>query len=75
MYKEGVQLMAAIAEATKQSTTGSASESENAMLLAVKELTSEVKMFRWAYMAAHDIQPPTESAVEESVRRHFTNIL
>lgn len=51
VYLQGIDLITAItAEIAKQSTTG-ASSADNAMLMAVRDLTSEVRAFREAYMA------------------------
>jgi len=50
VYIQGVNLITAISsEIAKQSTSG-ASGAENAMLMAVRELTAEVRALREAYM-------------------------
>jgi hypothetical protein len=51
VYLQGVNLITEIsAEISTQSTSG-ASSADNAMLMAVRDLTSEVRAFREAYMA------------------------
>ena len=45
MYIQGIKLIANITAAQKESTIASASNANSVILLAVKELTSEIKLF------------------------------
>jgi hypothetical protein len=56
----GVKLMANISAELKSMSVSGASNTENAMLMAVKELTAEIKAFRECYMAAvSPVHPPS----------------
>ena len=57
VYLQGIDLITELtAEITKQSIT-SASSADNAMLMAIRDLTSEVRAFREAYMAIVSSSP------------------
>jgi hypothetical protein len=58
VYDMGIKLMANISAELKSISVSGTSNTENAMLMAVKELTAEIKVFRECYMAAVSLVHP-----------------
>jgi hypothetical protein len=69
MYTQGVQLITNITATIKETSIAGASSSDTAMLMAVKELTSEIRGLREAYMHVVSIL----GTCEEILQLTFSN--
>jgi len=72
VYLQGVTLITNISSEMQRQSTSGASAADNAMLVAVRELTAEVRACREVFMVVHSIVPTDDERIPEGVARFFT---